>query len=95
MAKLFKMSEDFDYEVTLEIIDELPNLVDAMNEKESEVCNKISDTFKEVEYPVNLFNEKSVDELNEIFGGHDDMVITENVRATLNALRIMEEINKM
>jgi hypothetical protein len=40
------------------------------------------------------FFKKSVDELNKHFGGHDDMVVTENVRKYLDACkRELDEID--
>jgi len=60
--------------------------------KEYKVYEKIWNTFNteaemngtKVDYPEDFF-EQSVDELNKHFGGHGDMVITENVRKALDA----------
>lgn len=82
-------NENLDFGVVL--LQKLTDMIDELSEDEMGVFNEIAKTFDEVEYPVDLFSSKSLDELNEIFGGHDDKVITEKVRDALNMLRLLDE----
>ena len=53
---------------------------DKFTESEKEVFEAISEHVDE--YPITTY-QKTNEELTELFGGHDDMVVTDNVREAL------------
>lgn len=69
------------------LAEESANAIKALSDKETEVFNIIIDYLDTL--PEGFF-EQSVDKLNKHFGGHDDMMVTENVRKALDAQQKFE-----
>ena len=67
--------------------DRSDELFRALSADEKEVYNVLIDYVDTL--PEGFFVDNSVDELNAHFGGHDDMVVTENVRQALDAAQEM------
>lgn len=62
--------------------------VNALSDAELDVFDAIVDYLDTL--PEGFFEDNSVEELNKHFGGHDDVKVTENVRAALDAQQRFE-----
>lgn len=69
---------------------ELTRSIKALSPDEEKVFDVIIDYLDTL--PDGFFEDNSVDQLNEHFGGHDNMMITEKVRAALNAQQRVERM---
>lgn len=59
-----------------------------LSDDEKEVYNTILDYLDTL--PEDFFSDNSVEQLNKHFGGHDEFVVTENVRRALDASQKLE-----
>lgn len=59
----------------------------ALNDAEKAVYEELVDLETMEKLPPDFFKNKSVDELNKHFGGHDNMVITEKLKEALDGIR--------
>lgn len=65
------------------IVDKIHRYENVLNESENIVYDVLWE--KRETFPEDFFAKKGVKELNEWFGGHDDIVVTENVRQLMMA----------
>lgn len=70
-------------------------LIDEMTEDEKDVFTQIGDTFDDAGYPVLIFQNSTLDELNSAFSVKIKGTITERVRQALDCLRKYDDLNTM
>lgn len=84
---------ELDYASTL--AEKMLALIEEMTEEEKDVFNQIGDTFDDAGYPVLIFQNSTLDELNSAFSVKIKGTITERVRQALDALRKYDDLNTM
>ena len=83
-----RITEEMDMSEIVKLIGREAN---ALSEMEEEVAFKIADYIDEHKVPRDIFG-KSLDEINEWFGGHDNVMVTEQVRLFLEDYTKMSDI---
>lgn len=62
-----------------------------MTPNEKTLVKMMIPVIEQTAFPLDFFEKRTVDELNEWFGGHDDVMLTENVRAYLHYYNILDK----